>query len=160
MTKKQEGGWDSEENAVTSNWVKFNVPIEDKVMGTLISVREVKSTIPGQEGKMVKIYELKADEGSFHDADEMKQVIEPAITINAGDYWNVGGKPAIDQQMRNVKIGQKVGFKLIDIQPSKTKGFAPAKNVKVFTPKGADGKPLMDTEFLNEQAVNNFGETE
>jgi len=149
-TKAKEVDPFDESNEVPSNWVKFNVPIEDKVFGTLIGIREMKSTIPGKEGEIVKVYELKADFGSFHEADEKKRVIEPAIVVEAGSFWSIGGKPGIDVQMRNIKIGQKIGFKFIDEQPSKTKGFAPSKSIKVYAPKGADGKPQMDEEFLAE----------
>lgn len=137
-------------NEVPSNWVKFNVPAEDKIFGTLMATREMKSTIPGKEGEIVKIYELKADFGSFHEADEKKNVIEPAIEIEKDSIWSIGGKASIDRQMQNIKIGQKIGFKFMDEQPSKTKGFAPAKNIKVYAPKGPDGKAQMDEEFLAE----------
>jgi len=148
--------WDSKENEVTSNWVKFNVPMEDKILGTLIAKRKMKSQIPGKENEDVMVYELKADTGSFHNTDESKKVIPEPITINAGEIWSVGGKNSIDVQMRNVNIGQKVGFKFMDEKPSKTKGFAPAKNIKVFTPKNDDGSYQMDDEFINQQNLENF----
>ncbi len=159
-TKKQttnnEGGWDSSANEVTSNFVKFNVPLEDKIMGTLTAKREMKSTIPGKEGEMVNIYDLKADVGSFHETDDNKQVIEPAIEVAPGSMWSVGGKPQIDRQMINIRVGQKVGFKFMESVPSKTKGFAPAKSIKVYTPKNDDGSYQMDTEWIeaNNSAVD------
>lgn len=143
--------WDSPENEVSSNWAKFNVPGEDKIMGTLIAKRQIKSNLQGKEGELVWVYELKADEGQFHALDEKKKLIEEPITVEAGSYWNVGGKPGIDNQMRNVKIGQKVGYKFIDESPSKTKGFAPSKNIRVYTPKNEDGTPQMDDEWLSTQ---------
>jgi hypothetical protein len=60
----------------------------------------------------------------------------------------IGGKASIERQMANIKIGQKVGFKFVDEKPSKTKGFAPSKLIKVFTPKNDDGSYKMDEEFL------------
>ncbi len=155
-TKKQDSGWDSEENEVSSNWVKFNVPMQDKVFGTLIAKRQMKSSIPGKENETVNVYDLKAEMGFFHEADEKKQVIEPGITIEAGEIWSVGGKAGIDAQMRNIKLGQKIGFKFIDEKPSKTKGFAPAKNIRVYAPKNGDGTPQMDEAFLAEQEVKEF----
>lgn len=152
MTKTK--SWDDESNEVQSNWVKFNVSHEtdkdncDKVMGTLISKRQMKSSIPGKEGELVWVYEVKTDSGSFHEVDDKKKVVEPAVTINAGEIWSVGGKTGIDTQMRNIKIGQKVGFKFIDEKPSKTKGFAPAKNIRVYAPKDDAGAPQMDAEWL------------
>ncbi len=146
---KKDTGWDSPENEVQSNWMKFNVPLEDKLFGTLIAKRQIKSTMPGKEGELVNIYEIKAsEETSFHVLDEKKKLVDEAITINPGDVYSVGGTKVIDNQMRNIKVGQVIGFKFIEEQPSKTKGFAPAKIVKVFVPKGDDGKPQMDEEFL------------
>ena len=153
---KKETSWDDEGNEVQSNWVKFNVPMEDKIFGTLIAKRIMKSTIPGKENEDVNVYDLKADMGSFHEADEKKVVIPEAITIQAGDIWSIGGKTGIDAQMRNIKLGQKIGFKFIDEKPSKTKGFAPAKNIRVYAPKNEDGTPQMDDEFLAQQEVKDF----
>lgn len=145
---KNSNDWDSEENEVKSNWAKFNVPMEDKIFGTLISKRQMKSNIQGKEGELVWVYEMKADSGSFHEIDDKKKVVEEPIVINAGEVWSVGGKPGIDTQMRNIKLGQKIGFKFIDEKASKTKGFAPAKNIRVFAPKGDDGQAQMDAEWL------------
>jgi len=145
MTKTN---WDDESNVVSSNWVKFNVPMKDKIFGTFISKRQMKSTIPGKEGDLVWVYEIKADEGSFHEVDDSKKVLPDPITIGKGEIWSIGGKNSIDVQMRNIKIGQKIGFKFIDEKPSKTKGFAPAKNIRVYAPNGDDGNPLMDQEWL------------
>lgn len=145
-----------EGNEVSSNWVKFNVPLEDKIAGTLIAKRQVKSTLPGKEGELAWVYDLKADRGSYHELDDSKKVIETPITIGEGDYYSVGGKPGIDRQMTNIKIGQKIGFKFIDVSPSKTKGFAPSKNIRVYAPKNDDGSYMMDEEWLNENRVAAF----
>lgn len=155
MTAKKES-WDDEGNEVASQWVKFNVPMEDKIFGTLIAKRQMKSSIKGKENEDVNVYDIQADLGSFHEADENKVVIPTPITVNAGEIWSVGGKVGIDAQMRNIKLGQKIGFKFIDTQPSKTKGFAPAKNIRVYAPKNEDGTPQMDDEFLATQEVKNF----
>ncbi len=153
MTKKQTS-WDDESNEVQSNWVKFNVSHEtdpancDKVMGTLVSKRQIKSNIQGKEGELVWVYELKADSGLFHELDDKKKLVEAPILIGEGEVWSIGGKPGIDSQMRNIKIGQKVGFKFLDERPAKTKGFNPAKNIKVYAPKDEAGQPQMDTAWL------------
>jgi len=154
MTKAKD--WDNEDNEVQSNWVKFNMPMEDKIFGTLIAKRQMKSSIPGKEGEDVNVYDMQADTGSFHEADEKKVVLPTPIVINAGEIWSVGGKAGIDAQMRNIKVGQKIGFKFIDEKPSKTKGFAPAKNIRVYAPKNDDGTAQMDDEFLAAQEVKNF----
>lgn len=145
----------SSENEVQSNWLKWNVVGEDKVMGTLTAKRSMKSSIPGKEGEMVNIYDIKADYGSFHIADDNKVVIPEPITIEQNEMYSVGGTKVIDRQMTNIKIGQKVGFKYTESVPSKTKGFAPAKIIKVFTPKNDDGSYKMDDEWL---AQNNSAE--
>ena len=147
MPKKTDS-WDDEGNEVRSNWMKFNVELEDKIKGTLIAKRQIKSNLPGKEGELVWVYDLKVDEGSSHALDKKKKVIPEAIVAGEGEIWSVGSKPAIDTQMRNVKIGQKVGFKFIDSLESKTAGFNPAKNIKVYTPKNDDGSYQMDEEWL------------
>lgn len=154
MAKEQ--SWDVPENEVQSNWVKFNVPMVDKIKGTIISKEQVLSKMPGQEGKKVWNYEMRADEGIYHAVDETKKVIEPGIEVVAGGFYSIGGTTVLDKQMKNVQVGQKVGLKYIEDQPSKTKGFAPAKIIKVYVLKNEDGTPLMDVEFLNQQAVENF----
>lgn len=155
MTKKEQG-WDTESNEVQSNWVKFNVPMEDKIKGTLIAKRTMKSTMQGREGEIVNVYDLKADEGSFHALNDVKKVIETPIVIETGSFWSVGGKAGLDAQMRNIKVGQKVGFKFIDERPAKTKGFAPAKNIRVYAIKGEDGQPELDTEWLATQSIETY----
>lgn len=157
MTTKKVDDFD-EANIVSSNWIKFNVVGEDKVMGTLTAVRTVKSQIPGQEGKDVKVYDIKADYGSFHNVDDAKQVIPEAVNVDPESMWSIGGKDIIDRQMVNVKIGQKVGFKFTEQVPSKTKGFAPAKVIKVFTPRNEDGSFKMDTEWLESEKGSGYEE--
>ena len=154
---KKTNDWDAPENEVPSNWISWGVPIEDKIFGTLISKRTMKSTFPGKEGEEVFIYEMKADMGSFHELDDKKNPVDEPTVIQAGEIWNVGGKPGIDKQMRNIKIGQKVGLKFIEEVPAKTKGFNPAKLIKVFAPKNDDGTFKMDEEFLKEQGQAELG---
>lgn len=146
----------NEENEVQSNWVKFNVPLEDKIFGTLIARRKMKSTMAGKEGTMVMVYDIKGDLGSYHRLDELKKLIEEPVIVEPNSFHSVGGTAVIDRQMQNIKVGQKVGFKYIEEKPSKQKGFAPAKIVKVYAPKNEDGTPKMDEEFLRQQAVENF----
>lgn len=143
-----------EANEVTSNFVSFNVPLEDKIIGTLIAVREVKSTLPSKAGKMEKVYDLKADYGSFHKLDKKKKLIEEPVTVNEGEIWSVS-KESLDAQMRNVKLGQKVGFKFVEEKEAKQAGFNPAKIIKVYTPKNDDNTYKMDQAWLEENNLNN-----
>ena len=139
-------------NEVVSNWLKWNVIGEDKFIGTLVSKRSMKSSIPGKEGEMVNIYDFKVHYGSFHVTDDAKQVIPEPIVIEEGENYSVGGTNVIDRQMHNIKIGQIVGLKYTETVPSKTKGFAPAKIIKVFLQKNDDGTLKMDDEWLAENA--------
>ena len=148
--KKDKDPFDSN-NEVQSNWIKWSVPQEDKVFGTLISKRQMKSTLPGKEGELVWVYEMKLDYGSFHELDEKKRVIEEPIVVEEGSVYNVGGKAVIDRQMQNIKIGQKIGLKFIEEIEPKQKGFNPAKVIKVYAPKGDDGEYQMDTEWLEQK---------
>jgi hypothetical protein len=148
---KKTNEWDSSENALESQFMKFNIPLEDKVFGTLISKRQIKSAIPGKESELVWIYELHADSGSYHTTDDKKKVIPEPIVINKGDVISIGGKPGIDNQLRNVKLGQLIGFKFLEEKASKTKGFAAQKVIKVFSPKNDDGTPQMDMEWVEAQ---------
>ena len=146
MTKNK--NWDDESNEVKSQWAKFNIAGSDKVKGTLIAKRQIKSNLPGKTGELVWVYDLKVDEGTFHALDKKKKIIEEPIVAGEGEIWSVGGKPGIDAQMRNVKLGQKVGFKFLAEIEAKTAGYNPAKQIKVYTPKNDDGSYQMDEEWL------------
>lgn len=120
---------------VPNNWMKFS-KIGDFIHGTLIS-RELK-TITNKDGSTKKqwVFELKCDEGSYHNTttDEttgMSKVVDDATTIEKGEYYFVGSKESIDRQMRHVQNGQKIVFILDSIPPSKTKGNSPFKLIKV-----------------------------
>lgn len=155
--KEETGGWDSPENEVQSNWMKFNVPLEDKIHGTLVAKRVQKSSMAGREGEKQNVYDIKADEATtYHKLDEMKKLIDEPITINPGDIYSVGGTSVIDRQMQNIKVGQVIGMKFIEETPAKTKGYNPAKVIKVYVPKDENGQPLMDEEFLAQNAVDQF----
>ena len=100
MAKAKTTSWDDESNEVKSQWARFNVILEDKVKGTLISKRQIKSALPGKEGELVNVYDLKVDEGTFHALDKKKKIIPEPIVANEGEIWSVGGKPGIDSQMK------------------------------------------------------------
>lgn len=137
-------------NEIKPAWWKAG-KVEDNVFGTLIGVREMESQLPGKKGELVKIYEILADGGEFHETDENKKPVEIATTINKGETWLVGGSAGLDNAMRNVKVGQIVGIKFTEEKPSKTKGFNPTKVKKVFT----DGN--MNKGWLEEREKNKVG---
>ena len=148
----------SSDNEVQSNWVKFNVSAADdpencdKVFGTLINKRQVKSQMPDKAGELVWVYEMLMEYGQFHELDEKKKVIEEPIVVEKGSIYNIGGKAVIDRQMQNIKIGQMIGLKFIEEQEAKQKGYNPAKVIKVYAPKNDDGTQKMNEEWLKEQA--------
>ena len=116
---------------VKTSWVKWG-KIGDFIKGTLVDIREINSMLPGKEGQRVKVYEILAQMGSFHQIDEEKKPIDPPVVINMGEYWTIGGKPGIDSQMRNIKLGQIVGLRFTEVKPSKTKGFNALKVIKIY----------------------------
>lgn len=148
------------EEEVQSNWVRWG-KMGNTIKGTLIAVRSMNSTLPGKQGEKVAIYEIKATEGEYNEMDKKTKVaIEPSITIEAGDIYNIGGKPMIDRQMRNIKLGTKIRMTYTHDIPAKNSGFSDQKAVKVFVVKDGSGQPVMDQEWLDEQAreeeVRNF----
>lgn len=144
----------NEQNVVTNNWVKWT-KVDNRIEGTLVSVKQQPSKLPNKRGQMETVYEIKADGGLFHDILKDKtngnvQIIEPPIEIKSGEFWFVS-KDSIDKAMRNIKIGQKIAMKLVEIVPSKQTGYDPFKHVKVYAPKGADGEVVMDKEWLEQR---------
>lgn len=141
----------SDSNLAPNNWIKFS-KIGDNIFGTLTAVREIKSTLPGKEGEMNKVYEIKADGGLWHDTKD-KQVMEPAIEVKPGETWNVGGGLSVDRGLQNAKIGQKVAIKFTEERPSIKKGFNPFKVKQVWLIKDKKtGEYMMDTEWIKEQS--------
>ena len=128
-------------NEVKIPWVKWS-KIGDNIEGTLIEVREVNSMLPGKEGQRSKVYEIKADAGTYHETDAKKNPVEPGEKCTAGEVYLVGGRTGIDAQMKRIKIGQKVKLQFTEEKPAKTKGFNALKIIKVMT----NGQ--MDEEFL------------
>lgn len=134
----------NEDNAVKSAWVTWGKP-GDHIKGTLVARYSRENSIGGKT-EMQTIYEIKAMGGAFHalqqDENGNYTPVSEETVLNAGDLWNVGGKAAIDSQMRNVKIGQIIGMKFMESVPAKEKGRYPTKVVKVFT------SGQMDEEWL------------
>lgn len=145
---KIQNKWDSDENEASNNFISWS-EVGDFVLGTLVSSKEVPSTLPDKKGEMQKIYEVKVKEGQYHILDDKKKVVEDPIILTAGDILSVGGRKTIDSRMGRVKIGQVFGLKFTEELPSKTKGFNPTKLIKVYTPKDSKGDFEMDEEFLS-----------
>lgn len=117
LPKDFEGGVE-----VKSNWMKFE-KIGDKVKGTMLSHKTVPSTnptFPDQE-----VYELATADG----------------TVNVGVSLKKSGTIA---RLNSVKVGEIVGILFESETAPATKGFAPAKNLKVLSFG-------MDPKFAKEQ---------
>jgi len=135
----------SEDDVLKSPWIKWG-KVGDNIFGTLISVKE-RTGVNQYTGKeeTTLVYEIKADGGEYHDIDEKKNPIEPAIQIVADEIFNVGDHFTIHPVMRNVKLGQKIKILFTEEKPPQKKGNSPMKVRKVYS------KGVMDEEWLKAQ---------
>lgn len=157
MTTKKTS-WDDASNEAKNSFVSWG-KVGDFAYGTLIGVKETKSTLPGKEGTMQKIYEMKVKQCSYHNLDEDKRPLDKPETPEEGEIVSLGGRAGTDSRMARVKIGQMFGQKFVEELPATTKGFNKTKVIKVFTPKDeATGEYLMDEEFLAEQKADVHGD--
>lgn len=128
-TTKTEDGY--EEVKPKSNYINFN-KVNDYVKGTYVSVFNPEQ--PDMYGKKNPSFTLLVDEGSFHKGgkDETGNYVvdTKATKPEAGTEWRIGSKPAVTRAMEEIKIGQKVIFKLEEFRKSE-KG-QPAKIIKVL----------------------------
>lgn len=130
--------FDNEKNKIKSKWWQKN-KIGDKIEGTLVDKRIQQNQLSGKDQS---IYELK---------------------LSNGEYWNVGGSIAIDAQMRQVKLGQIVGFEFIEERPSKKSGLNPTKVIQVWAdPKIVDEEWIRERETMSTQdnMINNNTQNE
>lgn len=140
--------WDDESNEATNSFVGFN-EIGDYVLGTLIGVKKVKSTLPDKNGELQNIYTVKVKESKYHVLDEKKKIVPEAVVPEEGDIVSVGGRKIIDSRMEKVKIGQVFGLKFKEELPPKTKGYNPTKLITVYVPKNENNEFIMDNEWLD-----------
>ena len=160
MTKENE--WED----VSSAWVKWG-KVGDNIFGTFIGEREMKSTLPQQEGVIVRVYDILADGGAYHDTDKTAKESE-AIKIEPGTTYSVGGKMSVEKRvgtekirmkilagMDRIKLGQKVKVIFTEEIPPKTKGFNPTKVVRVQTNGQMDNVWL---ESQNDGSLPSFKE--
>lgn len=152
MTKNTKG-WDDESNEAVNSFISWS-EVGDYILGTLLSTKEVKSTLPGKENEMQKIYEVKVKDCSYHVLDDKKKLVEEPIIPDVGSIVSVGGRKTIDSRMAHIKRGQVFGLKFCEELPSKTKGFNPTKLIKVYTPKDASGEFEMDLDFIAQDGGN------
>lgn len=133
---------------VKSQWIKWG-KVGDWIRGTLCDVREMDSTLSDKPGK-VKVYEFIAHGGSFHNFEKVNgQVVvdEKPTVLEKGQIWTIGGKAGIDNQMRNVKLGQVFGMRFAEEKPNKNKAFNNTKVVKVLVGE-------MDPEYQGQSGAD------
>ena len=133
-----------------ASWVKWGTP-GDWVRGTLADVREMESTLADKPGEMVKVYEFVASGGSFHNFKKENGVVNmdaEATILEKGSMWLIGGKAGIDNQMRNVKIGQIFGMRFAEEKPNKRNtSYSPTKVIKVLIGE-------MDSEYQGQTSAD------
>lgn len=150
--------WDAEENEAQNNFLKWG-DIGDFVYGTLVSKKQVPSTLEDRKGEMQWVYEVKVRSGEYHDIDsKTKQPIGDAIVLSEGDIISVGGRSMYDSRMARCKIGQVFGLKFTELLEATKKGRSDTKLIKTFMPRGDDGEFEMDQEFLMEREAAAFDE--
>ena len=111
----------SDDNKITGNWWKKDA-IGASISGTFIGKRQAQNNL---SGNMEWVYELRTEDG---------------------EIWNVGGKPAIDMQMRHIQLGQIIGFKFTEERPARRLGNNPTKIIQVFAPKDSVDQEWLDSE--------------
>ena len=137
---------------VKSKTFKFG-GVGDFIKGTLTGV--TKTTTKDAYGKLSQIYSVLGEEGTYLDSQKNektgKYVVdsEPTIVEKGKDYnfFISEVKGVVIGAMKDVVIGQKFMIKFTDLKPT-DKGND-AKIIKVFAGKTADGKPLMNKEWLS-----------
>lgn len=109
----------SDEYVPSSNWFKFE-EVGNSIKGTLVDRYDKESkdeTMPDQVIFVLRKCEVNGEK------------------MNPEEEWNVGIKKSntyILSRMKNVKLGQRVGFLFEkEIEPSR-KGMHPAKSIKPF----------------------------
>jgi len=122
-------------NKIQGSWMKWR-RVNDCIAGTLIEKREGKSP----QGDDQMIYEIKLSDDDVIIDGEKQQV-------SKGDIMLLGGRPFIDNQLKNVRVGQIIGLKFYEERDSKTKNFSPTKCIQVYAKEG-----LLDNEWLEMQS--------
>lgn len=144
-------------NEAQSQIMKFN-EIGDFIKGTLIDVSKRQS--PDAYGKISTIFTIKVKEGKFlgsskNEKTGKSKLDETPTIMHEGEEYVLFADGILAGLMKKIKIGQKFMVKLTELKPT-TKGND-AKIKKVFPGTDEQGKPLMDTEWLEEQKAKEDG---
>lgn len=132
---------------------KFGAP-GDYIKGTLLKVD--RTTQPDSYGKTSHVYTLKAMEGKFYGSTKNEKTKkyemdkEQTIVKDGEEYtfFISDDKGVIIGKMKDGRVGQK--FKILFEETKPTSKGNDAKIIKVFWGKTAEGKPLMDEEWVAE----------
>jgi hypothetical protein len=119
--------WEEGGQEVASQTVTFGKP-GDFIKGTYTGSKPVQTSL----GQTV-LYELKGIVGSFHNVDNKKNPVEPAVEVVAGAFYNVWrGKEGsnIEGLFKKSRLGDIVSLQFKEEKESKTKGYAPFKIMK------------------------------
>lgn len=154
-------GWDDEENEAKSINFKFGRYADndykgDRILGVLLSKRQVPNKLSDKAGAMQWVYEVKVRECEYHQTDKKGNPVDDSTEIDEGEVVNVYGKPFFDARMRSVKVGQVFGLKYISDLEATVSGHNDTKEIKVYTPKDENGEFEMDAEVANAAAVEEF----
>ena len=136
---------------VKSKTFKFGAE-GDYLVGTFIEVSKTNS--PDAYGKLSHIYRVKAKEGKFYGSTKNPKTKkweldkEQTIVKEGEDYvfFISDDKGVVIGAMKDIVSGQK--FKIVFEEEKPTTKGNPAKIIKVFAGKNADGTPAMDKEYL------------
>lgn len=162
VAKKSKGsGWDSEENEAQSINFKFGRFADedykgDRVLGVLLSKRQVPNKLSQKKDAMQWVYETKVRECEFHLTDKKGNPNDESTVIETGAIVNIYGKPFFDGKMRQVKVGQVFGLKYVSDLPARSEGMNDTKEIKVFLPKDSDGEYEMDAEVVEQNEDEQF----
>jgi hypothetical protein len=127
-------------NNTQKQWMNFNV-IGDCIQGTFIGWDKApKYMAPGES---VDVIQIKANGGMKHDKKE-GVLIETPVMLTDGTIYTLTPNKVLKSRLEAIKVGQIIGVKYEGDGPKK-KGLNPAKFLNLYTPKNADGTPMVDS---------------
>lgn len=157
--------WDSEENEAQSINFGFGRCTDedykgDRILGVLLSKRQVPNRLSKIAGAMQWVYEVKVRECEFHPLEKAGKnkgrPVEESVVIDEGEIVNVYGKAFFDGRMRQVKPGQVFGLKYVEDLPATTPGNNDTKAIKTFLPKDSSDEYEMDDEVVAQLENDGF----
>lgn len=125
--------------------------IGDFITGTLVEIDRLEK--PDKWGKRPYIYTIKSKDGMSHPKDkETKQLVK--TEIGEGETWTIFANDNLHRKMQGIQIGQIIQIKFTEER--ETDKGNDAKIREVYQAKDAEGKVVLDQEWLDSQAGDNF----